>query len=116
MALKKPPLDSESFYRYICDENLFQKARVALITYLKNYANEEEARFKEDLGANLQTVLECYHIEDKAVSLVKNFLVSPPLDQINVTLYLMDEENHYISTYTICYDFNGTELDDYMSS
>lgn len=115
MTLKKPPIDSESFYTYINDENLFQKARLALKTALEIYSNESKDRFKEDFGANLQTVLDDYSIEDKAVSLVKNFLFLPPLDQINVSLCLMDEENSYISTYTIYYDFNGMVLDDGFS-
>lgn len=50
MTLKKPPIDSESFYTYINDENLFQKARLALKTALEIYSNESKDRLKKILG------------------------------------------------------------------
>ncbi len=108
----KLPIDFKSINDFLSNNNLFLTTRENLITCLKNWWNDDNAAFLDDMNADLETVLERYKFENNGISFSKSYSYDPPMDYISIWIRIFDEENNYICGYTAFYDLELQIFDD----
>ena len=85
-----------------------------MIEYLTNWYHDDVEAFVEKMRADLPAVLEHYHFRNEFVSITKNFNFDPPMDTVDCTICINDEEGDYCSRYNAIFDFRLNTIDDYI--
>lgn len=106
------PVDSEQFSNFIDNSKIFDKTREFMKEYLTNWYNDDEEEFKENMHADLTTVLDRYRFHNEFVSITKNFNFSPPMDTVSCAIYITDEDDSYCARYRTIFDDQLNEIDD----
>lgn len=110
----KYPVDREAFSAFIEERDIFTLTRKYLHGYLKSYSAEYPEWFVEDFGADLETILKTYRIENHMVSFNKNFAFEPAMDTISCQIDISDAEDRYLTTYKAVFDYEMNVIDDMM--
>lgn len=99
---------------YIKEKKLFDIAHQALKEYLCNWWEDDKNSFLEDMGADLNTVIEKYKFENKCFSINANYLYDPTMYYYSATIRILDEEDNYVAEYTAFFDIELNIFDDYL--
>ena len=109
------PINRNAFDQFICNSNIFELTRVAMLQCLKNWYNDEREQFLDDMRADFDTVMEKYHFYDSMVSFNKSFEFDPPLDTITCIITINDDEDDYCASYRAIFDYDMNIIDDVLS-
>lgn len=109
------PVNKEAFQDFIIQSDLFGLTRGLLNECLKNWYHNNPREFIQDMGANLDTVINKYHFCDEEVSITKNFNFKPALDCITCTIRITDEADDCCMSYKAVFDYELNVIDDILS-
>lgn len=107
------PIDPEQFQQFIDKSGIFEKTKVCMHKYLKNWYEDDAGAFVDCMRADLDTVLSTYHFYDNNVSIAKD--LERETDYINCWIRITDEEDDICCDYRTLYDYNLIPFDDTLS-
>lgn len=102
----KIPINSSEFEKFVEESRIFEKTHMLMGEYLKKWYEENPETFREDLWADLDTVLRFYGFEYESVAFNKSFSYDPPMDYFSCRIRIYDQEPLYCIEYTAFFDMN----------
>lgn len=110
------PIDSEEFSRFIDSSEIFDRTTDLMKRYLTSWHNNDAESFREEMRADLTTVLERYQFYHEFVSITKNFNFDPPIDTVSCIIRITDAEGDCCTRYRAIFDTRLNVIDDTMKA